>query len=309
MIKDRNIALDANIDVYKIRGALGTLCLLTAKGPGAGIRAKAYYVNGDGGSDNYDGLTPQTPYATIAKAVTVSNGRLNWTAPWGNRDVIYVYPHKYAENLTALPYGSSIVGVGTHLDYSVAAAAGCPVIQPASGVAVDVTSFLSSYLANIMFDGYNGQKCFIAGSMNGCHLDNCQFIGETGTYAIEIETEFAYSRITNCFFSSFTHGIYVDISSPKSFTGKIEDCEMTFITTAGVYFSTTSNCPALMNRCFIGDGNTPVDFGLDNNYDSGGSSSALHVANTMFIADACDPASGDADSHYSNCYLNSVLMT
>jgi len=266
------------------------------------------FVCGQTGSDSNDGLTAQNPFATIATAVTKANAAISWSV-WGPRINIFVAPDVYAENLTALPYGCNLIGLGDAYDINGERGV---TIKPATGSPVDCTSVINSRIQNICFYSQDTSAVFQADNFNRNVLVDCVFQGAPGvspttTRGLEIVKDCTGNRITNCCFYQIRNGIYINTdnaSSKQIVSTIIENCYIGGGDQTGIYIDINSNpTMSYVNNCQIGDGSTTLALGLDDN------TGQVTVSNTNFTATACDPASGDGDSKYNNCYLNGSLMS
>lgn len=272
--------------------------------------ANVYYADKLNGSDTYDGLSPSNAKATIAAAIAVMNARIDWsTQPWARSDVLYIAPGRYDENLTSLPYGCRVIGLGDAFDLN---GENGVTIKPSSGSPIDCTSVINTHIHNICFEAPDTSVIFQADNFNRNVLDYCVFSGLPGaspttTKGLEIVKDMTGNRITRCIFQVVRNGIYIvtDNANQKQASGNIiEECYIRGADQKGIYFH--ANCVpsyTIIKGCEIGDGSTTLALGLDD--DTG----LVKVSNTNFQATACDPASADADSKYNNCYLNGTLMT
>lgn len=280
---------------------------------GAGLlleRSVEYYVDGRDGSDNNNGLSIDNAFATIAAAVTAMNARIDWAeSPWARADICYVAPGKYVENLTSLPYGCTLIGLGDAFDINGERGV---TIKPASGSAVDCTSVINSRIENICFAAPDTSVIFQADNFNRNILEHCVFAGLPGaspttTKGFEVVKDMTGSKLLDCHFIQIRNGIYLvaDNAAQKQITGNLlEDIFITGGDQTGIFFHI--NCVpsnTIINRCNIGGGGTTLALGLDDN------TGIVHVYNTNFQCTNCDPAHQDSDSKYNNCYLNGVLMT
>ena len=308
MIRDYNIDPNANISPTKILGGVSPMSLLGA-GP-SNTRGQIYYVNKDGGSDSFDGKSPDKPFLTIANAITVMNGRIDWTAsPWARHDLCYVYPGKYAENLTALGYGNNLIGLGNAIDIN---GENGVTVDPASGSAVDVTSVINARISNICFEAPDTSVIFESDNCNRNVFDNLVFQGLPGaspttTRGFEVVKDMTGSQLLNSWFNQIRNAVYLvaDNANSKQITGDLlQDLTILGGDQTGIHFDV--NCVpsgTIINRCNIAGAGATLALGLDDN------TGIVTVMNTNFEATACDPASGDGDSKYNNCYLNGSLMT
>lgn len=287
--------------------------MLYAKAPASGIQPKTYYVNGDGGSDNFDGLSPDRPFATINKARTVSGGRVKWSgSPWANQDRIIIYPDVYAEALTSSFYGMVVIGLGWAIDLNGEMGV---TIKHATGSPIDVTSLINGAFMNLCFHSPADASADVLVQADNCNrmlFSDCAFQGVPGaspttTRGFEVVKDMTGSHILRCEFKQIRSSIYLvaDNANSKQITGdKFEDLYITGGDTAGIVFDINSTpSMSVVNRCNMDGGGSTLALGLDDN----STGELVHCYNTNFEATACDPASGAG--HYNNCYLNGTLMT
>lgn len=269
-----------------------------------------WFVCDRNGSDSSDGRSWDTPLLTIAAAVTKANNAITWeNSPWGPRHNIWIAPGLYAENLTALPYGCNLIGLGDAWDVNGERGV---TIKPASGSPVDCTSIINSRIQNICFEAPDTSAIFQADNLNRNVIIDCIFQGLPGaspttTRGLEVVKDMTGTLVKGCHFRQIRNSVYLvaDNANSKQITGDlIEDCYITGGDQTGIYFD--ANCTpsnTIINNCNIGGGGATLALGLDDN------TGVVHVYNTNFQCTACDPASGDGDSKYNNCYLNGALMT
>lgn len=272
------------------------------------MNANYYYVDGMYGSDGNKGIDASKPFATIAKAITTVNARIGWSnTRWATGDVIVIAPGVYAENLTTLPYGATMVGLGDAFDLNGQRGV---TIKPTTGSAVDVTSCINTRIHNICFGSADTEAIFQADNLNRCVISHCLFSGNPGaspttTIGLEVVKDMTGTRISDCTVLVCNIGFkfVADNANSKQITGDIiERCIITGCDTAGIYFD--ANCVPSMTQitdCIVNGGGATLALAIDDN------SAAVHIQNCTFEATACDPAS--ASGHYNNCYLNGVLMT
>jgi len=268
-----------------------------------------YWVSKSRGSDSNPG-TYDKPYLTIAKAITTMKNRISWSAsPWAKSDRLLIEPGKYAENLTSLPYGCDVIGLGNSWDVDGERGV---TIQPATGSPVDVTSCINSKIANICFAGTDTSVLFQADNFNRNILVDCVFHGVAGaspttTIGFEVVKDMTGSLIKNCRFLVCKTGLTMtaDNANSKQITGnEFDNLYVTGGDTAGIVFhvNSTPSYTVVKNSNFDG-GSSTLALGADDN----STGELVHFYNCNFEATACDPASGSG--HYNNCYLNGTLMT
>lgn len=274
------------------------------------VRSEQFHVDGKDGSDNNNGLSMDRAFASIAAAVTAMNARIDWAeSPWARADLLYIAPGKYAEALTSMPYGCSVIGLGDAFDLNGERGV---TIKPAVGSPVDCTSIINSRIENICFESPDASPIFQVDNFNRNVLVDIVLSGLPGaspttTKALEIVKDMTGNRLTNIVMQVIHNGLYVvtDNANQKQASGNIlEEIIVRQCDQKGIFFHANS-VPSLtiLKDSEIGDGSTTLALGLDD--DTG----LVKVSNTNFQAAACDPASGDGDSKYNNCFLNGTLMT
>ena len=199
--------------------------------------AKYYFVDGLIGRDGADGLSPANSFATIAKAITVVNARIDWAAsPWATSDVIVVAPGVYAENLTSLPYGATIIGLGDAFDGD--GEKGVQ-INPVAGSPVDVSTFINSKIQNVAFESADTDPVFDAETLNNVQLIHCVFKGApdatTSTAGI-ITFDSVNLTVRDCLIQFVDCGIdFVYSDANDSFNrGLIQNNVITYCSEAGI---------------------------------------------------------------------------
>jgi hypothetical protein len=273
-------------------------------------RGFIWWVDGANGSDGNRGYKPKEAFASIAAAVTAANNTIGWSnSPWAPSHTIFVLPGVYAENLTALPYGCNLIGLGDAFDLNGQRGV---TIKPASGSPVDCTSVINSRIHNICFAAPDTSAIFQADNFNRNVMSNCFFAGLPGaspttTRGLEIVKDMTGNHIYNCHFVAIRNGIYIntDNANSKQASGNLlENLWITGGDQTGIYFDANS-VPSYttIRHCTIAGGGATLALGLDDN------TGLVDVSFTTFSATACDPASGDGDSKYNGCYLNGTLMT
>jgi hypothetical protein len=273
-----------------------------------------YFVDKLNGLDGNTGLSAKEPKATIAAAVTLMNATIDWaTSPWADNHVLVIAPGLYAENLTSLPYGCTVIGLGDAFDLNGERGV---TIKPASGSPFDATSVINMKIHNICFESPDTSPCFDVENFNRNIVTHCVFTGKTdGTtthcFRVKDETnadgngDMTGSRLSDCIFQVAEIGFEVetDNGSSKQASGNIiEHCIFRGITAKGLYFH--ADCVpsyTMVNHCIVGDGSTTLALGIDDDTDLVG------VNWTTFEATANDPASGAGK--YNGCYLNGGLIT
>jgi hypothetical protein len=267
------------------------------------VNANYYFVDGAHGSDSNDGRTPETALDTIAAAITKMNARINWSAsPWARRDVLIIAPGTYAENLTALPYGCTVYGLGLDLRD----AQNGVKIKPATGAPVDVGAVINTAFYNIHFETAEtdaGDPVFDAAICNNCQFINCRFSGpaETATAVGFVTNDAVGNKFIDCEFDCLDKGLDVNYADAgDSFSHNLlRDCRFTQIDTAGIEISTNLVGPSsIVQDClFLGAGQT-MAIGVDDNV------GLLDLVRCYITA--TDPVQGCRSANA--CYGNGALL-
>lgn len=267
------------------------------------INAQYFFVDGLNGSTNGPGTEVETAYSTIAAAVSASNALVDWSAsPWAPRSVIIIAPGTYAENLTSLPYGAILYGLG----HDLRDAQNGVKIKPATGAPVDVGACINTAFYNINFETAEtdaGDACFDADICNNNLFYNCRFSGpaETATAVGFVTKDAVGNRFIDCEFDCLDKGVDVNYADANdSFSHNlIRNCRFTQIDTAGIEISTNLVGPSsIVERCvFVGAGQT-MAIGIDDN------SGILDIVRCDITA--TDPIQGCRSNNGS--YGNGVLL-
>ena len=260
----------------------------------------------EGGSDNNDGLSWETAFATVAKAITVANAYINWSSsPWATGIEIHVAPGVYAENLTSLPHGASLIGWGDAWDSDGQRGV---TIKPASGSAVNVDSFVNGSIVNINFEAADASRVFDSTILNQVQILHCRFAGppEATTALAGIYTsDSVMLTVRDCRIEYVDCGIdFVYVDGGDSMTRCLIDGNyMTYMSEAGVRISLNLVTPAsrICNN-YIGGGGQTLAIGVDNNV----ATPIVHVENN--IISATDGIEGYTTGTYvAGNYVNGVL--
>jgi len=289
MIKDRNIANDANIQLHKLASGFGGVSTMLRHD------SYAYYVDGRYGSDNNSGRSKDEPFATVAKAISTTNARINWSnSPWANSDVIYIAPGVYAENLTSLPHGATMIGLGDAHDGD---GENGVKIKPASGAPVDVGTFVNAKIFNVAFESPDTSRVFDAAILNNVQLVHCVFKGapEATTSTAGIYTNDSVNlTVEDCRIMYVDCGIdFVYADADDSVTrALIKNNYMTYMSEAGIRVSANLVSPAsLIVGNYICQGSTTLAIGIDLNH-----TNTIGIYNNFITAS--DGIEGDTTGTY-----------
>jgi len=79
------------------------------------ISGKTWFVDGNLGSDGYEGTEREKPFKSLAKALAVSHADIGNSAQrhWARRNTIHIFGDSLTEDLTALAQKTDIIGWGT----------------------------------------------------------------------------------------------------------------------------------------------------------------------------------------------------
>lgn len=260
-----------------------------------------YYVDqlraaSGGGSGSF-----KDPYSTIAAAVTAANATIDWSlSPWAPWHVIVIAPGTYAENITSLPYGCTLWGLGFEIRDAQAGVK----IKPASGDPVDVNACINTHFANICFESPGSGAAFDAAICNNNVFWKCRFSGaaESVTCAYAFYTNDSVgNKWLDCDFTCAAIGFEIAYADGgDSFSHNlIEHCRFSQHTTAGIRTSTNLVGPSsLVNDCNLWGGGQTLAIGVDDN------SGILELADLDITA--TDPVQGCRAAN--RCYGNGALL-
>jgi hypothetical protein len=268
-----------------------------------GANTQYYFVDGTNGSTTNSGERADDALSTIAAAITKCNDRIDWSVTrWANNDVIIIAPGVYAENLTDLPYGCTLVGLG----FDNRDAQNGVKIKPTSGAPVDVDSVINSTFINIGFetaDTTAGHAVFDAAICNNCYFFGCRFAGpaETATAVGFVSNDMTCTKLFDCDFTCLDKGLDVNYadSGDKFAHCYLGCCRFTQIDTAGIEISLSLVGPSsIVERCiFVGAGQT-MAIGIDDNV------GLLDIIRCDITA--TDPIQGCRSAE--GCYGNGLLL-
>jgi len=285
-------------------GYLSQARLMAARPSTFDTQSKIFYVD-KGGSDAFDGESPDKPLLTIAAAITKMNARINWSnSPWARGDTLVIFPGVYAENLTSLPYGCAMIGLGDHYDAN--GERGVK-IKPASGAPFTGTSVINMRMQNIWWESADSTQVFNVANFNRNVFIDVHFQGLPGASPTTVKgfncsNDHTGSKMLGCTIYQCVQGFYIDVAAPKQIVGSYwEDCHVGGCTTSAFY-SVTGNTPAfsVLKRCVLGDNSATCTNPF---YDG---DSALQAVECHFIGTTITPATGSGK--YSGCYHNGTLV-
>jgi len=264
-----------------------------------------YFVDGVNGNDNFGGLDQNEPLATIAAAIALANARIDWGAsPWAKRDVIFIAPGTYAENLEALAHGVVFIGIG----HDIRDAQLGVKIKPAAGSPVVVGAIVNSAFHNIGFetgDGEAGSFAFDGGIVNNCLFENCLFTGPAESVTIGAAfraCDTVKSSWLNCWFCNANVGLYFNYADGGDSASYVlvEDGIISGCDVAGIYTHVNLVGPhSIIRRTNIFGGGVTLAKGVDDN------AGILELSDLRITA--TDPVEGCRAAN--GCYGNGTLLS
>lgn len=254
------------------------------------ILGTQYFVSANDGNDNNAGTSPDKPVATIQAAIDLANTLIDWSAVPMKRQVIWVEPGVYAENLTPAYY-CDIVGLGIRGTDQMAE------VNPASGSAMTGT-LLGSGFHNMRFEGKTASTpIFDIGIGNNSVFHKCCFaLGANVAGVAAIDTENAtHLTIEECNFESgqlqnLAYAIYHRGGADKFAHNCRYIRNIIFAATAGIWIQSTctaSQAVALENNIIV-DG---TGKGIDGS-NGGGTGYLVAIKNRIIVAGAGDAIAG-----------------
>ena len=176
-------------------------------------------------------------------------------------------PGSYAENLTSVPHGATMIGAG----HDVRDAQLGTKIKPASSSPINVGAAVNIAFVNLGFEAADTSACFDAEILNNCKFQNCWFSGPAETYTTAagiVTLDAVMNRIMDCIFSCLDKGIDVNYADGgDSFShNKIMNSFFDQIDTAGIEISTNLVGPSsIVKGCSFHGAGTTMGTAIDDN--------------------------------------------
>lgn len=159
------------------------------------------YVDPDYGSDSNAGTSPNSAFATLAKAKTIVNALVDWAHTAYKINVVWVYPGVYDEYFLGGFYYTIVIGLG------IRGTDGMAEIHPSAdgGVFRSDATFLNSGFINMRFEcDIVNQPIFDLGICNNSFIKQCEFAlgaNVAGVKAIDT-TNCTHLTVEECDFES-----------------------------------------------------------------------------------------------------------
>ena len=239
-------------------------------------RSRVWFVDGNVGSDAYDGADPETAFATVGKAISVAAAY----------DVIYVLdkglsgtdpnPYREATANLSIPYAKNnlaLVGVphNIHDTYGLQIKAALALTTPILSVSAPFVAIENLDLngtgdalarGNIYFaDDSNTTNQAQGGSVYNCHIRNGKGVGGVGTVGGGITIVGGwYYTIKECRFERCRVGIWISGSAHEVKGVRVEDNLFTSddlaIVDQDIYMIAAVNATTICENCFAHDKGT-----------------------------------------------------
>ena len=213
-----------------------------------GVQSKIYFVDGNNGDDNNDGLSWANAFQTITQAITVHTAYRATRVGQSVDTYIIIAPATYAENIEALPYSCTMIGLG------VLGTDKATEIHPAEGSCIaGIISGLKMY--NISFQSGTGAVDTIDFNIcNNVHIIGCEFYPGATNSKAAISTEncgmsvFKNNRILTQSAWKYTHGFYFGGGADKyCIANDIDGNIITGLAPTGTGIHVASNCQSSSN--------------------------------------------------------------
>ena len=208
-----------------------------------GVQSKIYFVDGNNGDDENDGLSWANAKKTITAAITAHTAYRATRAGESVDTYIIIAPATYAENIETLPFSCTMVGLG------VLGTDKATEIHPAAGPCIAGTvSGLKMY--NISFQSGTGAVDTIDFNIcNNVHIIGCEFYPGATNSKAAISTQncgmsvFRGNRILTQSAWKYTHGFYFGGGADKyCIVNLIEDNIIGGLAATGVGIFKEGNC-------------------------------------------------------------------
>lgn len=248
----------------------------------------AYFVDNNDGSDSNDGLSWETPYKTLAKAVSVNNTNIaSGKATWAKRNVIYYSADTETADLVVFPNKCDVVGCGSYDANSKAGITG-------NHVPVNTGNYGTRFF-NIWFKAPADASPIVtlASSTSGCQFIGCTF-SATATTTIGIQaTASPFLKVIGCRFEGAFVTAAISIAAGEAGGTEIVDNDILQSAAVGILVNsgTTTSWPGIIKRNFIQAATITIDENADLFYVIGNdliSAAAGGTVGTMADAMQCD---------------------
>lgn len=194
------------------------------------------------------GQSWEKPYKTIAYAITRNNATLDWSPDqgewWGQNNYILIAPGKYAGHLASVPYGCTVIGLGSSMDFPTDE--GSVIIYCVDDTVITTSSLTSVTFKNITFycDDPTSGKNVVTAIMNNSAFINCRFHTNIANLDTHLEIgDMTRSVIRGCKFSSgTTHAataINICAGSKTAFFGSLIEENLIGAATNGILVDAT----------------------------------------------------------------------
>lgn len=258
-------------------------------GPSEGIETQ-FFVDGENGDDENDGLSWATAVQTIEHAIDLNNATVDWDHTPKRYNAIYVAPAhgngEYDENLS-FPYYCWIIGTGIRGTDTMVA------VAPATGSAFAGT-MLGCALYNLkLMVKEAGVSVLDIGICNNSLIDSCMFVVDVDDdTTIGIDTEnCSHLEVANCSFQyieghGFAYGMYFRGGDEKFVNNARIHDNVIFAANTGIWIQNTCTATQTViqhNKIIAGS------IGVDDNQ---GDSYVIDNFITSLPGDAIDHAGG-----------------
>lgn len=273
------------------------------EGVAQNVLGTQYYVSKNDGSDSNAGTSRDAPLLTIQAAITKANALIDWGATPMKRQVIWVEPQVYAENLTPAYY-CDIVGMGIRGTDQMAE------IHPSTG-SVMTGTLLGLACYNLQFEVDEASaEIFDIGICNNSKFQSCTFaLGANVAGVVAIDTDnCTHLIVDDCDFESgqlqdMAYAFYHRGGADKYAHNVRYTNNRIFAQTCGIYIDAQcTDTEALFQKNFIHVPGTGK--GIDDN--NGGS---FCVENDIVIdgaGDAIEHAGGAGHTLRNHTLVNGV---
>lgn len=264
------------------------------------MNSNYYFVDGTNGGAARDGKSPDTALDTWAEAIALMNAEIDWgISRWATNPVLLIAPGSYDENITSLPYGATIMGLG----YDLRDAQNGVKLCPSSGDPIDVNSAINLTMINIGIEAKDAVAAFDADICNNVKFFGMRFAGSAAENVATgfVSKDSVATEWHNCEFVNLDKGIDINYADGgDSFTeALINYCLFRRIDTAGIEISTNLvGGGATVKDTTIMGGGVTLAKGIDDN------SGILDLINCYITA--TDPVEGCRSAN--GCYGNGSLL-
>ncbi|MCG6536101.1 MAG: hypothetical protein L7F78_15730 [Syntrophales bacterium LBB04] len=239
---------------------------------GVDVSGVQYFVAGNYGSDDNNGSSWDEAFATVAKAIAVSNANIAASSRgWAARNTIFISGDYFAENLVAFPNKCDVIGVGSYDANAMPGIYG-------NHAPVNAGNYGTRFI-NVRFQGpaVASPLVTLASTSSGIQFIRCWFHAAAQTTTAITSTASPFLQVINCEFDGAFATAYISIAAGEAGATRILRNRMVDAAAVGILVtSATTSWKAIIAENFIHAGTITIDENTD----------LFYIYNNILISDA-----------------------